>query len=573
MAFSSYSKDFTENSFTSVENRFIAKYLPEASGDAVRVYLYGLYLCGCGQDFDAESTAKILRLSLPTLVEIYSFWEECGLVQILSRDPLFVEYLPVSAAVGKPKPIRPEKYAQFNGELFKLLQKAGKDLKPYEQQRILEFLESAPMEQQAFLLVVEYYVKKEGAKLSIPHVLNAAAKLVRDRKYTFEQVEAEYADFNRNEGELAHIFALLGIFRKPQDADYTYLETWHAAGMETNALYACAETLKKGTLATLDQLVSELIAKGAKEETAAREYLEARGKLADTVFRVARKLSVKVQNPRPYIEEYAEKWAQRGYDAESLVLVAGLGLKLSYGFPELDALLDELYAAGIVDEESVRTYCAAREKQLRLLQRIQAIVGVTKKTLSTLDMLETWRTWSFSEEMVLEAAARSANASSPLPYMNKLLSEWKRLGVYSPAEIPEKSAPQAERLQPYRTEAAIAADERSDRERFYAARRDAAMRRVERARAIAERDDDYRNAEAMLRGSELELAKAEVFSPETLPAIRKKVDDARALRASALARLHLGERDFVPKFACEKCSDTGFMPDGRACDCYEKTAK
>ena len=133
--------------FTSVENQFITKYLPQADGDAVRVYLFGLYLCQCAEDFDAASTAKLLHVSLEKLIEIYDFWEECDLVHILSRDPLFIEYLPVNASIGKPKPVKAEKYAAFNREFYKILQNAGAVFKPYEMQRILEFLESNPMEQ------------------------------------------------------------------------------------------------------------------------------------------------------------------------------------------------------------------------------------------------------------------------------------------------------------------------------------------------------------------------------------------------------------------------------------------
>ena len=572
MSFCSFSKDFTERSFTSVENQFITKYLPEAGGDAVRAYLYGLYLCNCAAEFDAENTAKLLRIPLKRLIDIFGFWEECGLVQVLSRDPLFIEYLPVSAVGGKPKPVRPEKYAEFNRELFKILQKAGKDFKPYEYQRILEFLENNPMEHQAFLLVVDYCAKKDGARLSASHILNKAEKLVRERKFTYEQAEADLADFHVHEKELSRIFTLLGIYRKPQDSDYDFLEKWKNAGMEPGAVYACAETLKKGSLASLDLLVSELLENEAKTETQAREYLSSREARTSLVFKIARRLGVKIQNPRPYAEEYAEKWLERGYEPESLLSIASLCLHLSYGFPEMDSLLDEMYREGIVDEAGVKAYCASRDRQFKLIQSIQSICGYIKKTQAALDMVAAWRSWSFSDEMILEAAKRSANAAAPLPYMNKLLSEWKRLGAFTVSEIPEKESGGAFAPKPaLRSEAAVAADERSDRERFYAARRQQAMKRVDRARAIAERDKEFGEAEAVLKKGEIELAKAEIFSPDLLPEIQQRMDAAKAARDRALKRLQLSERDFTPKYFCEKCSDTGYLPDGRACDCYKKS--
>ena len=61
MSFSVYSKEFTANMYTTVENQFITKYLPQADGDAVKAYLYGLYLCGCKDEFDGKAMAKLLK--------------------------------------------------------------------------------------------------------------------------------------------------------------------------------------------------------------------------------------------------------------------------------------------------------------------------------------------------------------------------------------------------------------------------------------------------------------------------------------------------------------------------------
>ncbi len=564
MAFGSFSKDFTENLFTSVENRFITKYLPEASGDAVRVYLFGLYLCATKEDLDAENTAKLLHIPYPSFVEIYDFWEECGLVQVLSRDPLYVEYLPVSAAVGKPKPLRPEKYADFNRALFKLLQRAGKDLKPYEQQRILEFLENDPMEPEAFLLVVEYYVKKQGGKLTVAHLLNAAAKLVREHKYTYEQVEAEYADYRANEQELSRILQLLGIRRRLTDADYELYASW-LADVDAGAVSACAETLKKGSMDTLGQLVAELKQHGIRTEEDARAYLKQRGILASAVFKVAQKLGVKVQNPRPYIEDHAAKWLKRGYDEESLVMVAAVALRLSYGISEFDALLDKLYAAGIVSTEQVKEYCAARTKQLRTLQSIQSVCGVIKKSESALDTIAAWSAWGFSDAMIAEAAKRSSNASSPIPYMNKLLTEWKNAGVFTPSAIPAEGPAAKVRSE---LAAASAIDERAVRENYYRSHREAALKKVARVKENALRDREFAEAERDIRTCERELAKAELYDPARAPGLREALEAAKKHRADAMLRLNISEEDFVPVFTCKKCSDTGFLPDGHICDCY-----
>ncbi len=566
MSFCTYSGEITANMYTSVENQFITKYLPQADGDAVRVYLYGLYLCQCAQDFDAESASKLLRIPMERLREIFAFWEECDLVQILSRDPLFVQYLPVNNAVGKPKAIRPEKYADFNRAFYKILQKAGKDFKPYEMQRIFEFLESQPMEQQAFLLVAEYCARKNGSALSCNHILNKAKNLCAEHIFTYEQAESYFSDYNVHEKDLSHIFTLLGIYKKPREEDYAFLEKWISRGAELKAVFAAAEYLKKGTLQTLDAVMEELFEKEAVTEEAAKEYLARRAEVTDAVYKVARKLGVKVQNPRPYADEYCEKWLERGYDGESLVLLASVCMRMGYGFAEMDTLLDGLYRDGIVEERGVKAYCAARDREMKLLQRIQSECGVVKKTQSALDMIEAWRGWNFSDEMIVEAAKRSASASHPLSYMNKLLSEWKQAGAFAPSEIPERTAaPSAA----FKSEAAIAADKRTEREQFYAARRQRAISLAEEARKRAEASEEYRAADAACRKGEIDLARAEIYTPQQAGELGEALKRAQKERADALARLGLTDADLTPKFICPKCSDTGFLPDGRACDCYK----
>ena len=576
MSFSAYSKEFTANMYTTVENKFITRYLPQADGDAVRAYLYGLYLCGVKDDFDAHAMAKLLKIEYTRLLEIFAFWEECDLVRVLSREPLFVEYLPVSSSAGRPKPLKAEKYSQFNRELLKQLQKAGKDFKPYEHQRILEFLENYPMEPQAFLLISEYCARKDGDKLSSQHILNKAKKLCEEHKYTFEQVERELLDFNENERELSRIYSILGIYKKPQESDYPYLERWREAGVAENAVYAAANALKKGTVKTLDALIFELIEKGALSEKDAKEYLLKREKAAELVFAVARKLGIKVQNPRAYIEEYAEKWLERGYDENSLVKLASFCFKMGYDFEGMDGVVNSLYESGIVDEGGVSSYLSAREKELKLLESIQSVCGVIKKTMNALDMAAAWRSWEFSDKMILEAAKRAAGANAPLSYMNKLLSEWKRTGVKEVSQIPERPAKQQEGAQGkpvFKTEKDIAADLRSEREHYYAVLRQKAQERAEQNRRKAGSDVQFAEADAAIKRGEIELARAEVFSPERADMIRRELKVWQEKRKAALACLSLSEESLMPEYKCKKCSDTGFLPDGRACSCYPAQPK
>ena len=72
MAFCSFSKD-TDNTYTLIENKFITKYLPEADGFAVKVYLYGLYLCkNTETEFGIRSMAEVLKTTEEKIVEAFA---------------------------------------------------------------------------------------------------------------------------------------------------------------------------------------------------------------------------------------------------------------------------------------------------------------------------------------------------------------------------------------------------------------------------------------------------------------------------------------------------------------------
>ena len=122
MGFCSYSKEFSLSSFTGVENQFINKYMASADGDAVKVYLFGLYLCQNVQgEYTLAEAARALNMTEYRLVDLFKFWEDFDLLEILSYQPFSVRYYPADYAKGKPKRIRTEKYADFNKALQSML--------------------------------------------------------------------------------------------------------------------------------------------------------------------------------------------------------------------------------------------------------------------------------------------------------------------------------------------------------------------------------------------------------------------------------------------------------------------
>ena len=289
--------------------------------------------------------------------------------------------------------------------------------------------------------------------------------------------------------------------------------------------------------------------------------------MASLTFRIGRKLGVKVQNPAPYIDEYVEKWYTYGFEENSILDVALLCMRTERGsFDALDSILEKLFKEGAVSKESVKEYLKEKNDEIKLLTKMQEICATLRKTETNLSLIRTWRSWNFSDEMILEATKRSSLSGSPLPYMNKILSDWKKENVFSVAAIPEQGATPQKTFVNANIEAANA---KSDRERYYALLREKAMTKAEKYLAKANENARFKEITAKLSKMEFDLAKAEVFSPATLPSLEKEKAELLTERKSLLSDMGIKERQLSPEFTCEKCSDTGFLKSGVACDCYK----
>ncbi|MBQ7831280.1 MAG: DnaD domain protein [Clostridia bacterium] len=576
MAFCSFSKDF-DNAYTIVENKFITKYLPEADGFAVKVYLYGLYLCeNTDTDFGVRAMAEVLKTTEDKIQEAFAFWQDYDLVEILAKDPLTVQYLPVRSTVGKPKKIRYEQYADFNKELQRKMQKVGKFVSPGDYIKYMHFLEENTIQPQAFLLIAEYCINKQGENVSPSYVFNKAKKLIRNGLTTYEQVEKELSNYNAHEGDLLAIFTAMSAYQHtPDEADYELYTKWtEAFGLTKDGILTAAKKLKRGTMNSLDITLTELFEKGKTDAAEIEAYITHREMLTSLAFRLGRKLGIKVQNPAPYVDEYVEKWYNYGFEESSLLDIALFCMKTERGdFNSMHELVSSLFADGIVSAEGVKEFLKEKNSELKLFTKLRTICGGIRGNAANLSLIHTWHDWKFSDEMILEAAKRSAASANPIPYMNKILSDWKHAGVYEVNSIPEPDSRGAGTSsspikRTFVNPAIEALNAKTDRERYYALLREKAQVRADKFVAKANKDARFKELSTELSKMEIALAKAEVFQPEELPVLTKQKATLLRERRSILERLGIEEEQLLPQFVCTKCSDTGFLPSGVACNCY-----
>lgn len=579
MSFCSFSKDGDANSYVTVENKFITKFLPEADGFAVKVYLYGLYLCkNPDSDFGLRSMAEVLKTTEEAIAQAFEIWEDYDLVEIISRQPFAVQYLPVKSAVGRPKKVRYEQYGDFNKELQRQMQKAGKFVSAGDYLKYMRFLDENEIQPQALLLIAEYCINKQGEAVSASYIFNKAKKLLREGVSTYEQVERALSNYNANESTLVAVFHALGSSlqgKTPADADYSLYRKWtETLGFDKEGVLAAAKSLKRGGMNALDMTLEDLYEKKKTESSEITAYLTERELLANLTFRIARKLGVAVKNPTPYIEEYVEKWYAYGFESDSLLDIALFCLKTEQsGFDGMHAFVEKLYAEGIVSNESVKAFLKEKNDELKLFTKIRDICGASvRKNATNLSMIRTWRSWNFQDDMILEAAKRSATSGNPIPYLNKILSDWKRLKIFRMADIPENDVPKtAYASQKTFINATVeAVNAKAEREHHYSMLREQAQKRADAFLAKANKNPRFQTISTELAQLEILQAKTEITAPEQVPALLQKEKALRTERKKLLQDMGIKESDLTPQYTCKKCSDTGFLKSGAPCDCYTK---
>ena len=105
-------KFYQSPSLNGLSHTFLNEFLPQATGDDVKIYLYGLSLCTNPniEDNSIDTMSKVLSISESDLKKSFSYWQDMGLVQIVSTKPLEIRFLPPKAHSGSLKIRNKSKY-------------------------------------------------------------------------------------------------------------------------------------------------------------------------------------------------------------------------------------------------------------------------------------------------------------------------------------------------------------------------------------------------------------------------------------------------------------------------------
>lgn len=569
MGFCSYSREFSLSSYTSIENQFITKYMSIADGDAVKIYLFGLYLCqNVQEEYSIGEAAKTLGLSEDKVIDLFRFWEDFDLLEITSYNPFSVRYFPADYAKGKPKRIRTEKYSDFNKAVQSLMPK--RMISSNEFMKYFSIMEEYSIKPEAMLLIVRYCIDLKGESIAQNYILQVARNFAAEGVTTVEQIENKLSDYMVQSGDLAAVLRAMGSQKKPEPEDYNLYRVWtEELGFEAESIRFTASLLKKGGFAKLNDTMRELYANKKFSKIEIKEFFTKKAELRDLTLSIAKELGTYCPVIETYTDNFVSGWLAYGYESTSLIQLAKYCFKREKkSFEKMDELIRKLASLGVVSAESIISYMEGEARERDFAGEVLKKAGISRRVNNwDRDCLRNWRQWGFSDDLILKAASLAEGKASPIPYITSVLSSWKAKGLFSIDQLAKEEPIRND----YRKHSQDERNEEFKRKvrSYYFNLREKAQDRAEHYRKIAEADNEFSTNEEALRSTEIQLAKAEALGGNTED-LSNKLISLRKIRSNALKRLNLTEAMLVPQYRCNICKDTGFDHNGNVCECYKK---
>lgn len=455
MSFCSFSKETVTNSSTVLDNRFISTYLPEANGDAIKIYIYGLFVCQeSDSDISFDKFCNDVKLDKDVVSDCFRFWEELGIVNVLSEDPFIVKYLPV--AQSKPRKYSAEKYGEFNKALQVLIPE--RMITTNEYAAYFSLMEENGLKPEALLMIVKYCVDLKGGAIGLRYILKVANDFIARGITTTTKIEKELSDYSLKTGEFASLMNYILPNKKPQIEDLKLFEKWNKQLLyDIDTIIFIAKSAKIKNIEKLDKEIDVLYASKKFSEKEIADYYKSKAKTTELAYAINRSLSVYTEVIDPVIENYVIPWQNMGYDEETLLFLATYCFKKNRrSLEEMNEVIEKLYKNGLITLTSIAEYLKSISADDDFIKKLLLIAGLSRKpTEWDRANLKTWRSWNFSDEMICEACAIAAGKSNPMSYVNAVLSGWKSEGIFTADKIrrtDKKANPQAIQTRNYTKE-------------------------------------------------------------------------------------------------------------------------
>ena len=442
MALCAYSSKLILDGYTVIDNTFLNEFLPQATGDDVKVYLYGLNLCSnpSTEDNSLDTISKVLSLTEEQIKKSFEYWQSVGIVQVVSINPYEVRFLPVRAHSGSVKIRNKEKYSDFNQQIQKVI--SGRMITPTEFNEYYALVEIYHFEPEAVVLIAKYCTSIKHTAIGYPYILAVARDFEKQGLKTFTAIENKFIEQEKSSTEIKQILSALGLKREADIEERNlYLKWTNNFGFTQGVIVQVAKSLKKrGGFVKLDELLTKYSEQKLFTMEEVMSFSEKRDSMFELAKDVSKTLGLYYQNLENVVDTYVADWTNKGYDSDSLIFISNYCFKQSIRTLDgMNTIIQKFYKLGLISLASIEQYISSIIKNDELIKEVLDKLGLIR-SVSSLDreFYKTWtNNWGFSHEQILLVAESIKDKSNPMAYLNKVIANLNEQKIFDTKSIKE----------------------------------------------------------------------------------------------------------------------------------------
>ena len=418
---------------TPVENQFILEYLPAAKGDYIKVYLYGLMRCyHPEEDMNTDRMCHELNMTQEEIAAAFGYWERRRLVRRISDNPPRWQYVNIKQLniAGDPDP-EPE-YTEFSNALYETFDKVRR-LHGGELNTCFEWHEELKLPTEVIIMLLNHMVSVKGKNFRISDADKVAAQMAAENIRTLDSAEEFFSRDEQAYAGTRKILKKMGKRYLPSEAQVQLYRKWTREwGFSHEAVEAALELTAKGDPSPgyLDGILNSL----RREQAMTPEQIRQSSQKADGFREVLKELG-KGEVSQRNLKQYEQMLSLYPQD---VILIAAR--ECSHSGKDTDdtlKLLQSWKEKGLDTQNDVEEYVRAFHDQTSLIRDLKKTWGTDESRISKTDrsLVSKWENdFGFGRDIIMTAATYAAEAKQPMAYLDRILSEYRNNGIFTPEQ-------------------------------------------------------------------------------------------------------------------------------------------
>ncbi|MCX4363978.1 MAG: DnaD domain protein, partial [Clostridia bacterium] len=321
---------------------------------------------------------------------------------ITSYNPFAVTYKNIRSTFARH--YKTDKYADFNSQLESLFPSVSfNNVNQYTV--YYDFIEENKIKPEVLITIARYCVNLKGDKIKANYIIAVAKNWLDEGVRTLADVDEKIKQLETVNESIRLICKAVGKKSEVDIEDKNlYLKWTNNWGFALDAILFAAKSLKnKGGFTKLDSLLDEFYRNNAMSATEIESYLKNKQSMYKLAYSVNKTLGVYYENVEYIVEKYISAWLNKGFDEDSIILIAQYCFNKSIRTLEgMHKCITIFYNEGCVTSQAINEHLAQLMRRDLQIKKIIELTGSSRNVNSNdRDSFKVWtEQWQFDIETV-----------------------------------------------------------------------------------------------------------------------------------------------------------------------------